>query len=155
MVEKRNAAQVIGNILNIVFLSLLAFVMLYPLLYVIFVSLSDPIQVLGFRGIMWRPLGFDLTSYRIVLSNSDIGSGYLNTMFVLVIGLAFNIVLTSFGAYFLSRKNVLFFKPIMILILITMYFSGGLIPTWLTVKDLGLYDSLWRLSCRRQSALTT
>ncbi len=145
MVVKRNAAQITGNVLNTVFLLALSFVMLYPLLYVIFVSLSDPVQLLGYRGIMWRPLGLDVTSYRIVLSNNKIAQGYLNTLFILVVGLVFNIVLTSFGAYFLSRKNVLFFKPIMILILITMYFSGGLIPLWLTVRDLGLYDSLWSL----------
>ena len=56
-----------------------------------------------------------------------------------------NITFTSLGAYFLSRKHVMLFKPVMIMILITMYFSGGLVPTWLNVNNLGLYNTLWAL----------
>jgi putative aldouronate transport system permease protein len=80
-----------------------------------------------------------------VLQNNEVWTGYKNTIFVIVVGLVVNISLTSLGAYFLTRNNVMWHKPIMIMILITMYFSGGMVPFFLTVKDLGLYDSLFAL----------
>lgn len=74
-----------------------------------------------------------------------IARGYLNTMFVLVMSLILQITLTSLGAYFLSRRNVMFQKPIMLLITFTMFFSGGMIPTYLNMKSLHLTGSLWGL----------
>ena len=84
-------------------------------------------------------------AYTWVISNNEVWTGYRNTIFVIVVGLAVNLTLTSLGAYFLTRRSVMWHKPIMIMILITMYFSGGLVPFFLTVKDLGLYDSLFAL----------
>lgn len=145
MVEKRGVWEIFGDFANVFILSLLGFIMLYPMLYELFVSFSVPARLTAHRGILLMPLGFDLTAYRAVLSNSLILSGYRNTLFVIVVGLMFNLTLTSLGAYFLARRNVLLLKPVMIYFMITMYFYGGLIPFWLTVRDLGLYDSLWAL----------
>lgn len=126
-----------------VILLFLAFVMLYPLFYEVLVSFSDPVELVKHRGLLWSPVGFSTAAYEVVFGTKLIWSGFMNTMFIMVAGLAINLVLTAFGAYFLSRKGVLFYKPVMMLILITMYFSGGLVPFYLTVRDLGLYDSLW------------
>ena len=81
----------------------------------------------------------------MVFKNPMIARGYLNTMFVLVMSLILQITLTSLGAYFLSRRNVMFQKPIMLLITFTMFFSGGMIPTYLNMKSLHLTGSLWGL----------
>lgn len=71
--------------------------------------------------------------------------GYGNTLIILVVGLTFNMIMTSLGAYFLSRKNVLLKKPIMIFIVFTMFFEGGIIPFYLNLKDLHLTNTLWGL----------
>ncbi len=129
------------------FLSALAIIMLYPMLYEVFVSFSEPAQLVKARGILTHPLGFSLDAYKIVFGIKDIITGYGNTLFVMVVGLAVNLLMTSLGAYFISRKSsrVKLLKPFMVMILFTMYFSGGLVPTWLTVKNLGLYDTRWAL----------
>lgn len=132
-------------IVNTVFLGLLCLVCIYPVIYVCFASLSDSGQIMKHSGLLWKPLGFNTQAYSAVLNNPVIASGYLNTIFVVVVGTAFNVVLTSLGAYFLSRKNVMLKNAVMVMIVITMFFSGGIIPFYLTVKMLGMYNSLWAL----------
>lgn len=129
------------------FLTIAAIVMLYPMLYEVFVSFSDATQLVKYRGVLLFPIGFSLDAYKMVFSIKDILTGYGNTLFVMVFGLIINLFMTSLGAYFISRKanKVKLLRPIMILILFTMYFSGGLVPTWLTIRNLGLYDTRWAL----------
>ena len=120
-------------------------IMVYPLLYEVFVSLSDSLQFVKQRGIMVRPAGFSWKAYEIVLGSQEIWSGFKNTFLIEIVGLLFNLTLTSLGAYFLTRKNVLWKKAINIMIIITMYFSGGLVPTYLAIRSYGLYNSIWAL----------
>ncbi|PLT45159.1 carbohydrate ABC transporter permease [Paenibacillus sp. FSL W8-1187] len=124
-------------------LGLLVIVTLYPLLYVLFASLSDSGELLAYRGILWRPLGFSLEAYRSVLDNPAIAIGYRNTLFIVVAGVAVNLILTAMGAYVLSRKNVMWNGVLMFLLVFTMFFGGGLVPLYLVVKGAGLLDSLW------------
>lgn len=144
-VIKKSPAERFGEAVNMVLLAALAIVMLYPMWYELCLSFSSANLVAKHRGLLLWPLDFTTVPYEMVFSEQNILRGFRNTMFVLVVGLSFNLVLTSLGAYFLSRKNVLWFKPVMVLFLITMYFGGGLIPTWLNVKNLGLYNTLWAL----------
>ncbi|MCM3128415.1 MULTISPECIES: carbohydrate ABC transporter permease [unclassified Paenibacillus] len=133
----------IFDLVNYTFLLLLVTATLYPLLYVLFASFSDAAKLLQNDGILWRPLGFNLDAYRSVLANPGIGLGFRNTLFILVVGVSVNLLMTSLGAYVLSRKNVMWNKVFMFLIVFTMFFSGGLIPLYLVVKGVGLLDSLW------------
>jgi putative aldouronate transport system permease protein len=136
----------IFNVINILFMLVISVVTIYPMLYVIFASLSEPADFMAHTGLLLHPLGkFQLDSYLAVLGNPNIASGYMNTLFILVVGVMLNILMTSIGAYFLSRKNVLFRNVVMFLIVFTMVFSGGLIPFYFTVKGLGLYNSLFAL----------
>lgn len=123
----------------------LAAVTLYPFLYVLFASLSNPSEFMVYKGILWRPISFSWDSYKAVLNNPNIFIGYRNTLFVVVVGTAINVLLTSMGAYFLSRRGPLWRGPIMFLIVITMFVDGGLIPGYLLVQNLHLYNSLWAL----------
>lgn len=123
----------------------LALITLYPFLYVLFASLSDPQRFLTYKGILLRPIGFTLESYKAVINNPNIFIGYKNTIFIVVVGTAINLVFTSMGAYFLSRRGPLWRSPIMFLVTITMFIDGGLIPNYLLIKQLGMYDSLWAL----------
>lgn len=130
-----------------VLLTAFAIIMAYPMLYEVFVSFSEAKELVKARGILLHSLGFTLDAYKIVFGIKNILTGYENTMFIMVFGLIVNLFMTSLGAYFLSRKskNVKLLRPITLLILFTMYFSGGLVPTWLTVRNIGLYNSRWAL----------
>ena len=130
---------------NYPFLILLSFVCLYPMLYVTFASFSSPSLYMAHRGALWGTLGFSTGSYTHVFNNPNLISGYLNTLWILAVGIPINMLLTLLGAYFLSRRGVMFFKPIMIAIIFTMYFSGGLVPSFLLVRNLGLLNSRWAL----------
>ena len=135
----------IFNGVNTILLALIALICLYPMLYVAFASFSDSNLLLQHSGILLAPKGFTVAAYKKVFANPMILRGYGNTLFVLVVGVTLQIIMTSLGAYFLSRKNVMFQKPIMLLITFTMFFSGGMIPFYFTLKDLHLTNSLWGL----------
>lgn len=133
------------NTINIMCLLFLTVITLYPMVYVLFASMSKPSLFMAHQGILLWPDGLDTEAYRLVFKNPMIGKGYRNTIFIVVVGVAINIIMTSLGAYFLSRKNVLWRNVIMFLIIFTMYFSGGLIPFYMTVKQLHIDNSLWAL----------
>lgn len=137
--------QKVFNVFNIAFLTFLSVIMLYPMLYVAFASISNSNDLMMHQGLLLAPAGFSTAAYKAVFKNPMIGRGYLNTMFVLIVGLIINILMTSFGAYFLSRKNIMLKNVIMFLIVFTMFFSGGLIPFYFTVKGLHLDNTLWAL----------
>ena len=143
MINARSKGDRIVDIIIIVVMIFLGIVMLYPMLYELMVSFSDPAELIRHRGILIWPLGFDTTAYQLVLSNHQILTGYANTLFILVVGLAFNIVLTCLGAYCLTRVHVYWHRVMTMFVLITMYFSGGLIPMYLTVRGLQMYNTLW------------
>ncbi|RKN78200.1 carbohydrate ABC transporter permease [Paenibacillus ginsengarvi] len=129
----------------VVYAALLALVVvtLYPLLYVAFASVSEAGRLIDHKGLLWAPLGFNLEAYRSVFQNPAILTGYRNTLFILVAGVTVNLLMTSLGAYVLSRRNVMWNKLFMMIIVLTMFVSGGLIPLYLVVKGVGLIDSLW------------
>ncbi len=147
MVGRHSLKNRIIDIVLAVVLTVFAVIMLYPMLYEVFVSFSEPALMVKSRGILTHSLGFTLDAYKIVFGIKNIMTGYGNTLFVMVFGLLINLIMTSLGAYFISRKatRVKLLRPVMILILVTMYFSGGLVPTWLTVRNLGLYNTRWAL----------
>ncbi|OXS62778.1 sugar ABC transporter permease [Cohnella sp. CIP 111063] len=130
---------------NYIFLTFLMVLTMYPLLHVAFASLSDASELMKHSGMLWKPLGFSMDAYVNVFRNPMIASGYTNTLIILVGGLALNIVLTSFGAYALSRRSLRYRKQIMLFFVFTMFFSGGLIPFYFAVMNLGLGNSLLAL----------
>ncbi|GAA4838172.1 carbohydrate ABC transporter permease [Paenibacillus vulneris] len=124
-------------------LLLLVVVALYPLLHVAFSSFSDANQIIAHRGVLWKPLGFSVEAYKSVFDNPDILKGYGNTLFIVIVGVIINLFVTSLGAYVLSRKNVMWNKVFIFVIVLTMFFNGGMIPLYLIVKNVGLMNSLW------------
>lgn len=129
--------------LNVLMMLILVIITAYPFLYVVMASFSDSNTFMAYNGLLWRPLNPNVRSYAAVFKNRLIYSGYMNTIFIVAAGLAINMALTSFAAYGLSRRNLYFKKPIMFLIVVTMFFSGGLMPFYLTIKSYGLYNSIW------------
>ena len=153
MVDARNKGDKAVDVLIVIIMIVIGIIMLYPMLYELMVSFSDPAQLVRHRGLLIWPLGFDTTAYKLVLSNNQILSGSKNTLFLLVAGLAVNISMTCLGAYCLTRVHVYWHRLMTMFVLITMYFSGGLIPSYLTVRAVGLYNSLW--SCIIPGAIST
>lgn len=134
------------TVVNYIILTLLAIACLYPFYYVVVASVSNPEALMRHRGLLLHPLReLTLDGYRMVFSNRLVLSGFKNTFFVLFMGLIFNLLLTVIGAYVLSLKDLLLRKPLTIMVIITMYFSGGLIPTYLNIRELGILDSQWAL----------
>ena len=126
-------------------LALLTVIFFYPLWHCLMASFSDPTSLIGYKGLISLPMGFSLEGYKTVLQNKNILTGYMNTLFYLVVGTAINMVLTILGAYVLSRRRMMLKGPLTLLIVFTMYMDFGLIPAFLNVRDLGLYDSRWAI----------
>ena len=133
------------RVINVIFLLLLNVTMLYPMLYVVFASLSDSGERMGHMGLLLKPLHTILDAYRAVFTNPMIGKGYLNTLIVVVASVALSMAMTILCAFVLSRKEVAARNVFMGFVLFTMFFNGGLIPFYLTVKNVGLENSLWSL----------
>lgn len=129
------------DLLNGMILTAIAMVTLYPFLYVVFASFSDPLKLMSNSGLLFAPMGLSLNAYVRVFENPSIYSGYANTIFYVVFGTLVNIVATCMAAYVLSRKQFMLRRFLTVMFIFTMYFSGGLIPTYLLIKDLGLINS--------------
>lgn len=130
--------------INAIVMFLVMVIVLYPLIYIISASISDPMYVNN--GDMWLiPKGITFEGYDRVFRNMDIWTGYRNTIFYTVVGTLINLVLTIPCAYALSRKDLEGRNYIMVLFIFTMFFSGGLIPHYLLIKNLGMIDTPWAL----------
>jgi putative aldouronate transport system permease protein len=145
MIEERSFGDRVFDIFNALVMLFLVFVTLYPMYYVIVASFTNTVNLIRDHGFIWYPKGFTLGAYTMALSHPLILSGYKNILFVMVVGLSLNIIMTLFAAYYLASKNLMFKKPVLFIMLFTMFFSGGLIPGYLNIRSLGLYDSLWAL----------
>lgn len=120
---------------NIVIMLLMVVITLYPLYHVLMASVSNSRLLLGHEGLLLWPQGMSFGAYKLVFQNPNILNGYKNTLIVVVCGTAINLLMTSLGAYVLSRKQVPWTKPLTLFIVFTMFFSGGLIPTYLLVNN--------------------
>ena len=135
----------IFDVCNITFMVLLMLITVYPFLYVLFASLSDPLKLYSHQGLLLAPLGFSTRGYQFVLNYRAIWNGYLVTLFLATVGTACTLVSSLLFAYVLSKKDSMLHGFFTFLAVFTMYFNGGMIPTFLIVKELGLLDSLWSL----------
>ncbi|MBP1963179.1 carbohydrate ABC transporter permease [Paenibacillus aceris] len=139
-----NGERTFGYFNTVLMLGLCA-VTLYPFLYVLFASFSNSTELLQHLGPLYRPAGFDLSAYKAVFSNPMIVEGYKNTLLYVLLGTTINLIMTSIGAYVLSRPNLYFKNMMMFFIVVTMVFHGGLIPSFLLVNNLGMMNTMWAL----------
>ncbi|AFC30770.1 binding-protein-dependent transport systems inner membrane component [Paenibacillus mucilaginosus 3016] len=142
---KRSTGEHIFDAVNVVLLCGVIAISFYPMLYIFNSSVSDPDQMLRSRSFMLLPEGFQLEAYKHVFQNPKIFSGYMNTLFYVVVGTAVNLLMTSFAAYGLSRADLFGRKLLMKLITFTMFFGGGMIPTFLLIQNLGMVNSRWAI----------
>lgn len=129
---------------NYIFVILSVAIVLYPLIYIISASISNPQAVNS--GEMWLfPKGFTMEGYKTILQNNSIWRGYLNTIYYTVLGTSINLIVTLPAAYALSRPDFYGHKTFTTFMLITMFVSGGLIPSYLLVKNLHMLNTVWAL----------
>ena len=146
MRKKRSIGEQVFDGTNVILMLILAFITLYPLYYVAMCSISDSGQLVGARGMMFLPKGFSIEAYKAVFNNPNILTGYRTTILVVVFGTALNVIMTSIGAFLITRRKFAVRKAVSYMMVFTMFFSGGMIPTYLMVyKWLHLGDTLWAL----------
>lgn len=125
-------------------LILVSISVLYPLLHTVAVSFSDSYSVMA-NKVLVLPRGFNLESYAYLLSNQKVPRAFLNSVCYTVLGVSINLLMTVVMAYPLSKSQLLGRNVVLKMVMFTMFFSGGTIPTFLLVKDLHLLDSVWSL----------
>lgn len=146
MVEKTSVSRVIFNIFNYALMILISLVCIMPLWHVIMASFSNPRLLMGNSGIIWKPLGeITLDGYKLVLNNSKIATGYLNTIIYVVATTLLGGALTLIAGYVLSRKTLKARVPMTLFIVFTMMFGGGLIPTYMVIRALGMLNTRWAM----------
>ncbi len=144
---KKNPKTIIVDLFLAILSIFLIVIMLYPMLYEVFISLSDPKQLAMQYGLIWHPAGFSLIGYRLLFKVEGLMRGLWNTIYIMFWAILGQMTITGVGAYFLSRSGskVKWRKVVVIIILITQYFGGTLISNWLLIRNLGLYNNRWSL----------
>jgi putative aldouronate transport system permease protein len=125
-------------------LVLLLFATLYPVIYIVSMSISDVDAVLN-REVLLLPKGFSLKSYSLVFENPHVWRSYMNTIFYTVFGTFINLALTLSCAYSVAQQRFFLRRGLMVFITLTMMFSGGMIPGFLLVTRLGIYNTRWAI----------
>jgi len=132
------------TVINYSILSLFLLSVLYPLLYIVSASFSSSEAIVSGRVWLW-PVDFTLDGYKAVFHHKLIWSGFRNSLFYMAVGTAINVTMTVLAAYPLSRRDLYGRHYFMFLFVFTTMFSGGLIPFYILVKDLGMLDTVWAM----------
>jgi putative aldouronate transport system permease protein len=132
------------TVINYTMLILFTLAVLYPLVFIVSSSFSDAAAVMSGKVWLW-PVGFTLDGYTAVFQNKLVWTGFRNSLFYTAAGTLINVIMTILAAYPLARKDLFGKNTLMFLFVFTTMFSGGLIPTYLLVKDLGMLNTAWSL----------
>ena len=132
------------DVVNIIVLGLITLLFFYPMYLCLISAVSSPEEVYAGR-VLLLPKGFNSEGFQRVIENDSLWRGYLNTIFYTVLGTCINLALTMTGAFVLSRRTFALRTPLNWMVLFTMFFGGGMIPTYLLVKDLKLLNTVWSL----------
>lgn len=138
---KLSTQDIVFDIISYTIITLLIIVCLYPLWFVACASFTNPDIVANSHGILLWPKDWNLGAYRRVFANAEIWRGYANTLFYTIVGTALNVILTSMLAYALAHNSLMLKKPLTLFVMFTMFFNGGMIPTYLVIRDLNLLNT--------------
>ena len=143
--KKINMENLILDIIIYTMLIAFTFICLYPVWYVIVASFSNSTDLMMNPGFMLWPKEFVTGAYKMVFENPRLMTGFINSVKYLAMRLPINIILTLLCGYFMACTGMKLKKPITALIMFTMFFGGGMIPTYMNIRDLGMYDTMWAL----------
>ena len=141
---KPTAADRVYRTLALVILGLIIFIIAYPLYFILCASFSNPVKLYD-NPFLLLPRGFTIENFKTALANKDVWIGYRNSLFYTFAGTTINIIMTIMGAYPLSRKDFVGRNVLTFFYTFTMFFGGGLIPSYLINKSLGLYNNVWAM----------
>jgi len=146
MKQKMTVSRFIFLAFAVALLIAVAVACIVPLWHVIMVSVSDPTAVTAHKGlVLWRLKNFDVQAYKIIFQYERLWSGYLNTLLYIVLSCLVTGLLTIIAGYVFSRKRFRFRNTYMMLISFTMLFNGGMIPTYMVIKNLHMIDTIWAM----------
>ena len=147
--EKRKIRIPLGErifyIADDILMILLCVIILIPLLHVVAGSFSDGVSYMAHSGLLFWPIKPTVAAYQSVIANQNIWTGYRNTLFIVIVGTFLDMLFSLVAAYVLSRKSYMLKKFFNLMVVFSMYFSGGMIPFFIVVKGVGLYKSIWSL----------
>ena len=142
--EMRTRGEKIFSVVNAVILTVVAFICLYPFIYVLVVSLSDA-QNVNMGNVWLIPKGFNLDAYNQIIHRENIWTSLGNSFFYMIVGTAFSMGLTVLGAYALSKKRLKGGRVLNLIVVFTMWFNAGMVPMYLNFKGMGLLDNRWAI----------
>ena len=142
--KKKAKDRILDTAINLILL-LVTVLCFYPVWYVLIASFTDSTELVRNPGFLLWPTGFVESAYRLVFENPLFTISFLNSLKILALGLPINVVITLLCGYFMSCTGMMWKKTINFLIMFTMFFGGGLIPGYLNIKSLGLYNTIWAL----------
>ncbi len=146
MVQKRTVGKTVFDIINYTFLAFIAIACILPMWHVLMASFSEPAKLLAAKGTILWPLGkATLEGYRLVFMDSNIATGYGNTLIYVACYGSIGLFGTLIAGYILSRSYFMFKNIIVFIITFTMMFNGGMVPTFILIRDLHLYDTRWAI----------
>ena len=140
-INESRGDRVFGVVVYII-ATVILLIVAYPLIYVVSASFSDPLDILTGKLVLF-PHNVQFRAYKAVLASKDVLLGYRNTVLYSVVGTLINIVMTTSGAYCLSRRDMYGRTAVTFMISFTMFFSGGMIPTYIVIRNLGLLNTFW------------
>lgn len=140
---KTSFSRKIFLVFNYLLLTGFALICLLPIVHVFFSSISDPYWLNMQRGLIWYPSGVNLIGYGLVFMNSQLITGFFNTLLYVLLHFGIGMLLCLSSGYVLAKRKLLWRNPIMFIISFTMLFNGGLIPTYINLLNLGLIDQIW------------
>ena len=143
--KKKSMEDIVLDIIVYTLLLVIAFVCLYPVWYILMASFTNSSELALNPGFLLWPKNFVGDAYRMVFENPLFLNSFLNSIKIELLSLPINIVLTLLCGYFLACSGMMWKKPLAFMVMFTMFFGGGMIPAYLNVKDLGLYDTIWAL----------
>ncbi|HEY0827831.1 MAG TPA: carbohydrate ABC transporter permease, partial [Bacilli bacterium] len=142
--NRRTKEDVIFDLVNVIILTGALLLVLYPLYFILIASVSNPDRI--FAGDVWFfPIELTFDGYKRIFSDSYLWMGYRNSMIYAVLGTVISLSMILPAAYALSRKDLIGRKFIILLLILTMFFEGGLVPTYLLVKNLNMIDTIWAM----------
>jgi putative aldouronate transport system permease protein len=141
---RANIDEIVFEGIIIFILTITTLIVLYPIVLVVSSSFSDPLAVISNQVKLW-PINPTLKMYKMVFNHPEIWGGYANTILYTIVGTAINVLFTALGAYPLSRKDLYGRNIVTALFVFTMFFGGGMIPSFLLIKQLQLYNTIWAL----------
>lgn len=143
--KKIRPGDFVSDVMIYALLIVICIVMLYPVWYVVVASFATSSEVALSGGILLWPKEFVVGAYEMVFQHKGLMNGFKNSILIELISLPLNILLTLITGYFMASSNVMWKKPIVLMMMFTMYFSGGMVPNYLNIKSLGLINTVWAL----------